>query len=130
MSSIFELFNLTLGLVSYSAAKEFFTSDERLQEAKHKVTNNVEEYSRSMGYLGTQIGAELLKHDKNDNRRSILKWLSDFKHWERHEFLKGNRAPNTGTWVLGLPEFEKWEGNDSSHLLVCHGIGTCPCELC
>lgn len=59
-----------------------------------------------MGSLTATIGEELLRHDKDDQRKAILDWIWGGKYSDRHVKLCEDRIANTGSWILKTPEFQ------------------------
>ena len=61
------------------------------------------------------------KHEANETRREILKWLSsdDFEETYERNFKK--RFQNTGQWLLDDPNFVDWRDGAESSILWCHG---------
>lgn len=59
----------------------------------------------------------------DDERLSILNWLSDVSFKKHHDFYKSLRSDGTGGWLLAKDSFRNWNDSDSSALLWLHGIG-------
>ncbi|KAF4822652.1 Vegetative incompatibility protein HET-E-1 [Colletotrichum siamense] len=60
---------------------------------------------------------------REQKRREVLDWISDFDHEKRHLEVKHPRVDNTGSWVLENTCFKKWRDVASSaNVLWCHGL--------
>jgi len=81
-----------------------------------------------MGFLTAQMAAQLLLHDKDENREKMLNWLSsgDDINWQRHWDLHKRRVPGTGKWLLESVQFQDWREGKGSPLLFCPGIRNSP----
>lgn len=77
-----------------------------------------------MGSLTATMTLELLRHDKDDKREKILKWLweGDKWQWNRHKFLRENRVADTGRWFLCCKSFRDWCSDVGSPVLLCPGL--------
>ena len=85
-----------------------------------------------MGFLTAQMAAQLLLHDKDENREKMLNWLSsgDDINWQRHWDLHKRHVPGTGKWLLESDQFKDWQKGEGSPLLFCTGIRTSLSNLC
>lgn len=108
--------NLTVG-----RAKTVLIDKTEFVDAKAEIDIQVQKYHNAMGSLTATMGAELLKHDKEEKRQKILQWLGPDTDWNRHKELSEKRVMNTGKWVLQSPQFQNW-WNESSQSFVCYGI--------
>jgi hypothetical protein len=79
-----------------------------------------------MGFLTAKMTAQLLLHDKNEEREKILNWLSsgDDISWRRHWDIRRRRAAGTGKWFLESAQFKSWRKGIGSPVLFCPGIRT------
>ena len=91
--------------------------------AKEDIAKKISDYKATMGSLTATMGGELLKHNKDENRKNILVWLWGGEVWRRHDELSATRVANTGTWIIGSPEFQAWKSGDHSRSLICYGMG-------
>jgi hypothetical protein len=53
----------------------------------------------------------------------ILDWISHVTYMDDHITIKEKRAPNTASWLMQHPSFERWENLDSSALFWLEGTG-------
>jgi hypothetical protein len=54
----------------------------------------------------------------------LVRLLSPLEGQKRHSDIRTKRFHGTGTWLLGMPEFETWRdgvGDGISNVLVCYG---------
>ncbi|KAF5517510.1 Vegetative incompatibility protein HET-E-1 [Colletotrichum aenigma] len=60
---------------------------------------------------------------REQKRREVLDWISDFDHERRHFEAKHSRVNDTGSWITENASFEKWRDDASSpNVLWCHGL--------
>jgi hypothetical protein len=91
---------------------------------KAKVTDATNAYVNSMGFLTAKMTAQLLRHDKEEEKEKVLDWLSGGIDmvWKRHQDLHKRRVPGTGKWFLDSVPFNDWRKGIGSPVLFCPGI--------
>lgn len=67
---------------------------------------------------------ELFQDDRRAKRRdTILNWISNLEHDQKHETVRSPRVEGTGGWLLERTEYVQWRDDvPSSNVLWCHGI--------
>lgn len=60
----------------------------------------------------------------SDNERlTILNWLSNISFRKHHELYRSFRIEETGGWLRAKEKFRDWNGSDESALLWLRGAG-------
>ena len=77
-----------------------------------------------MGYLTASMTFQLLRHEKNEKRQKMLKWIWRDDYWKSHNYRRAKRAPHTGGWFLKCTPFTEWRDGIGSKILCCPGIRT------
>jgi hypothetical protein len=91
---------------------EHFKMLQNLEDTSLHLTNAVEHHNRLMQ---DKSRAEL--------RESVLSWISDIDHDQKHSSVRRPRVAGTCSWLLEQPAFIQWRnGTTSSNVLWCHGI--------
>jgi hypothetical protein len=67
-----------------------------------------------------EAGVDRLVSDAN---LRTLAWISPVQYMDDHTFIKEKRAPNTASWLVQHPSFERWENFDGSALFWLQGTG-------
>ncbi len=58
-----------------------------------------------------------------DIETRALDWLSEFQSEKKHNDVRSQRLPDTGTWLLEKDEFRRWcDLKVATNVLWCHGI--------
>lgn len=70
-----------------------------------------------------QLVKDSRRPETDETCRQILRWLSTDDFEETHERYYGQRAKNTGQWLLNDPRFIDWRDTAQSSLLWCYGAG-------
>ncbi|KAK2803839.1 hypothetical protein FQN50_006846 [Emmonsiellopsis sp. PD_5] len=70
--------------------------------------------------ISTVVGDQKLK-EKEEERKRVLKWLSQFPYDDHHTFAKGERVPGTGYWIFDKVEYKIWR-KVKGEILWIHGI--------
>lgn len=59
-------------------------------------------------------------------RGQLLASLTKLNPEQRHQRLKKQCHPNTGTWLLISPEYKDWTASEHSSMFCLYGIRMCP----
>lgn len=57
-----------------------------------------------------------------DERTSLLQWLSPIHYASDHDFARSGRVVDTGSWLLKREAFRRWEESNVSEIFWLHGI--------
>jgi hypothetical protein len=68
------------------------------------------------------IEAFQLEQQERDDNAYALSWVSKLPVLDHHADAKSGRAPGTGQWVFGKPEFVGWDRTSKASFLWIHGI--------
>ena len=60
-----------------------------------------------------------------EDRKAILKWLSDVQYRKHHQTLSKGLLQGTGAWLLNKCEYVEWRNSSVSSILWLHGIREC-----
>ncbi|KAJ5087176.1 ankyrin [Penicillium angulare] len=91
---------------------EQFRTIQRLEANTVQILDFVEDQRRT-----SKVNIE------KETRTSILNWISNGKHDQKHQLIQSSRVENTGKWILQKEEFIQWRNNSSTlNVLVCYGI--------
>ncbi|KAG1819004.1 uncharacterized protein BJ212DRAFT_68873 [Suillus subaureus] len=58
----------------------------------------------------------LIAHEKAEERRKLLEWMSPVSCTDKHATCRGQRNPETGRWIFQNDQFLAW--NNSDHALL------------
>ena len=98
--------------------------------ARQKIVVASHDYSSSMVRLNATMTMQVLRYDQIEKRQKMLEWLSAKNDWETHNKLQSDRISDTGNWFLDSQDFKAWKRGEGSPILICHGLGIKPCQLC
>ena len=89
-------------------AKNALEGKTEFVSVKEGIKEKSTSYTAAMGSLTAIMGGELLRHDKDDERRAIIAWIWQGKIWEKHDELTHDRIQDTGEWIFERSEFQDW----------------------
>jgi len=62
------------------------------------------------------LRSDIIKARKEENRLRIMAWLSTADPSKDHNIARSKHEGTTGSWLLKLPQFQKWTVTDNSFL--------------
>ena len=75
--------------------------------------------------LSDSLAAIRNESQLREDRRAILKWISDVQYRTHHQTLSNGLLEGTGTWLLKKREYVEWRNSSVSSILWLHGIREC-----
>lgn len=94
---------------------------EDIQELRSRISSNITLLNTFLGRLSRDKMVELVRHKDDQERRTILDWLSPVDYAAQQSDFLSRRRAGTGQWLLNSTEFQKWL-KAAKQTLFCPGI--------
>jgi len=92
-----------------------------IQELRSRIGSNIALLNAFNGRLTRDNTAKLVRHKDDQERRTILDWLTPTDYGPQQSDFIDRRQEGTGRWLLDSDEFQRWF-NESKQTLFCPGI--------
>jgi Cdc6-like AAA superfamily ATPase len=103
------------------AWKRLIWEPDEIRELRSRTTSNVTLLNAFNGRLARDNTVQLLRHRDDQERRTILDWLTPIDYGTQQSDFIGRRQEGTGRWLLESNAFQKWvEGRKLT--LFCSGV--------
>jgi ankyrin repeat domain-containing protein 50 len=96
---------------------------ERSQKADTKTQKLLESLGKPILRTDERVCSLLEKVDENE-RLSILDWVSKILYGKHHDVVRELRTKDTCGWLLKHPQYRRWQDESSSVILWLHGTGS------
>lgn len=63
----------------------------------------------------------LRNHQKNQEMRDIIAWISPLKFWSKHQDIFAKHQEGTGSWLFKDPKFSAWK-TGTQRVMWCPGV--------
>ena len=94
---------------------------DEVRELQDRVSYNINLLKGINGRITRDNVVELLEHQKDEQHRACLDWLSSTGYAEVQSEYFSQRQPGTGEWLLESSKFQDWVAKPSA-TLFCPGI--------
>lgn len=101
---------------------------EDIRVLRSRITSNIAMLNTYLQGISSQValatreGVDRLNRGQDDQERlTILNWLTTIEHGPQQQDLTNQREPGTGQWLLESPEYRAWR-DTAGQTLFCHGI--------
>jgi hypothetical protein len=94
---------------------------EDIRELRSRISSNITLLNAFNGQLTRDNTVKLVQHQNNQERRTILDWLTPTDYSAQQSDFIGRRQDGTGHWLLDSDEFQSWLNKDKQ-TLFCPGI--------
>jgi hypothetical protein len=94
---------------------------EDIQELRSRINSNITLLNAFNGRLTRDSVVTLVRHQDDQERQTILDWLTPIGYSAQQSDFIGRRQEGTGEWLLNSNEFQAWL-NTSKQTLFCPGI--------
>lgn len=92
-----------------------------IKELRSRISSNIILLNAFNGQLTRDNTVKLVQHKDDQERRTILDWLTPTDYGTQQSDLISQRQGGTGLWLLDSDEFQRWL-NKSRQTLFCPGI--------
>lgn len=104
-----------------NAWKRLTWEPEDIREFRSRISSNIALLNVFNGGLIRDNTVKLLQHQDDQERRTILDWLTSIDYGTQQSDFLSRRQEGTGRWLLESDEFQKWL-NETKRTLFCTGI--------
>jgi hypothetical protein len=94
---------------------------EDIQSLRSRISSNISLLNAFNGQLTRDNVVNLVRHQDNQERRTILDWLAKIDYASQQIDFIGRRQDGTGQWLLDSTELQTWL-NENKQTLFCPGI--------